>query len=115
MISTRPGGETPDPGASYDPTIVGLTFYTDDPEEPIAGFGERERLPIPEIGEIVRFADERLEDGADTLDADRTEQGYRVVDREFEYRRLEYDGFSGEGRRQVVVLVGIEVVPISEK
>lgn len=112
MSSTRRNNDTSDPGTSYDPTIVGLTFYTNAPEDPIAAFGERERLPIPDVGEIVRFDEERLEDGGNSIVAGGIERRYRVLDREFEYRRLEYGGLSGEDRCQVVVFVNVGVEAI---
>lgn len=112
MSGTRRGNDTAGPESSYDPTVVGVTFYTDDPETPIAGFGERERLPIPDVGEVVRIDEERLESGGDPVAPGGIERRYRVVDREFEYRRFEYDGLSGEDRCQVVVFVNVEVEPI---
>lgn len=112
MSSTRRRDDAAGSEPSYDPTIVGLTFYTDDPEDPTAGFGERERMPIPEVGEVVRFADEQLEDEAGTVGPGRSERRYRVVDREFEYQRFEYEGLSGEDRCQVVVFVEVEVESI---
>lgn len=109
MSETMQSGD--DPVSTYDEPIVGLSFYADDPAEPIAGFGERIRLPVPEVGETVAFASEDLDDPrAD--DAGDTSERYRVVDRSFEYRNVEYSGFSGEGRRQVVVVVAVEVEPI---
>lgn len=67
MSGMRRGNDTAGPASSYDPTVVGVTFYTDDPETPIAGFGERERLPIPDVGEVVRINEERLESGGDPV------------------------------------------------
>ncbi|MCH7659412.1 MAG: hypothetical protein IH933_02130 [Euryarchaeota archaeon] len=98
----------------YDDPIVGLSFYTDDPDEPIAGFGEQTRLPIPDVGESVRISNEHLDNVRSDGETDEgTHNRYRVLDREFEYRSLDYDGFSGEEHRQVVVLVSIGVEPIS--
>lgn len=110
--ASRPEGRN-GTSRSYDETIVGLTFYTDDPSEPVAEFGEQARLPIPEVGETVGFDDRQLEAARRaSIGPGTTERRYRVVDREFEYRRLDYDGFSGEDRRQVVVFVTLEVEPI---
>jgi hypothetical protein len=99
----------------YDDPIVGISFYTDDPAEPIAGFGEQTRLPIPDVGETVGISNEHLDDPQSDGRTDEEESldRYRVKSREFEYRSVDYDGFSGEERRQVVVFVSIGLGPIS--
>lgn len=109
MSDTRRGSDTAGPKPSYDSTIIGITFHADDPEAPIASFGERERLPIPDVGEDVRFDEERLDRSGGPVVPGEVDRRYRVVDREFEYRRLEYDGLSGEDRCQVVVFITVEV------
>ena len=96
----------------YDDPIVGLSFYTDDPDEQIAGFGEQIRLPIPDVGESVRISNEHLDAQPDDRTNAERPNRFRVQSREFEYRSLDYNGFSGEEHRQVVVLVSLEVEPI---
>lgn len=98
----------------YDDPIVGISFYTDDPAEPIAGFGEQTQLPIPDVGETVRISNEHLDDPQPDNGTDEGESldRYCVKNREFEYRSVDYDGFSGEERRQVVVFVNIGIEPI---
>lgn len=105
-------GTMGDPPSAYDQPIVGLSFHTNDPGDPIAGFGEQVGLPIPDVGETVGISNEDLDDPQldNGTDGERTQ--YRVLERAFEYRAVDYDGFSGEGRRQVVVVVNVEVEPI---
>lgn len=105
MSWTEPS--TGDSSAAYDTPIVAISFYTDDPDEPIAGFGEQARLPVPERGERVRLVSEDLD-----AEIDGDEREFRVTDRTFEYRSVDYDGFSGEGRRQVIVVANVEVEPV---
>lgn len=96
---------------AYDRPIVGLSFYTDDPADPIAGFDKQVRVPIPEVGETVGFDSQQLTAAAaeGSIGPGDVERRYRVVGREFEYRQLDYDGFSGEDRCQVVVFVNVQV------